>query len=217
LAGWRLVHDLVLEHPGKVVRDEDGVEACRQGGINVRAGAVADHPGVAGLTAVVGGERKISFVVFFGENLYGGEVRGQAGALKLVGLLFGVALGDHNKAVPGSEVGEGGGHVREEFDFLVGNGLGEALDTATLFVGEGDVCELLEAGDQRAAEAAEAIAVRADGSVFDAVEVAANLLWGVNAMVEIGDETGYGTLEVDVVLPKGVVGVDEQGLVGKLT
>jgi hypothetical protein len=166
---------------------------------------------------VVGGKGKISFVVFFGEDFDGREVGGETGALKLVSLLFGVAFGDHNKAVPGSEVGEGGGHVREEFDLLVGNGLGEALDTATLFVGEGDVCELLEAGNQRAAEAAEAIAVRADCSVFDAVEVAANLLWGVDAMVEIGDETGDGTLEVDVVLPEGVVGVDEQGLVGKLT
>jgi hypothetical protein len=29
LAGWRLIDDLVLEHPGKVVWDEDGVEACR--------------------------------------------------------------------------------------------------------------------------------------------------------------------------------------------
>ena len=35
LAGWRLINGLVLEYPGKVVRDEDGVEACCQGGINV--------------------------------------------------------------------------------------------------------------------------------------------------------------------------------------
>jgi hypothetical protein len=34
----------------------------------------------------------------------------------------------------------------------------------------------------------------------------------VNAVVEVGDEAGDGALEVDVVLPEGVVGVDEQGL-----
>ena len=35
-------------------------------------------------------------------------------------------------------------------------------------------------------------------------------------MVEIGDERGDGALEVDVVLPQGVVCVDEQRLVGRL-
>ena len=61
-----------------------------------------------------------------------------------------------------------------------------------------------------------AIAVRADGVVFDAIEVAADLLGAVDAVVEVGDEAGDGTLEVDVVLPKGVVGVDEQGLTGNV-
>ena len=55
-----------------------------------------------------------------------------------------------------------------------------------------------------------------DGVVLDAVEVAANLLGGVDAVVEVGDEAGDGTLEVDVVLPKGIVGVDQQGLIGKV-
>jgi hypothetical protein len=34
-------------------------------------------------------------------------------------------------------------------------------------------------------------------------------------VIEVGDEAGDGALEVDVVLPEGVVGVDEQGLVGR--
>jgi len=42
--------------------------------------------------------------------------------------------------------------------------------------------------------------------------VAANLLGGVDAVVEVGDEAGDGTLEVDVVFPEGIVSVDEQGL-----
>ena len=121
MAGRRLVNDLVLEHPGKVVRDEDGVKAGCQGGINVGARAVADHPGVAGLAAVMGDEGKIGFVVFFGKNFDRREVSGKAGAMKLVGLFFGVAFGDHDEAVAGSEVGKGGGHVREEFDLLIGD------------------------------------------------------------------------------------------------
>lgn len=134
-----LVDYLVLEDPGEVVRDENCVEARREGWVNVGAGAVADHPGVAGFAAVVRGERDIGIVVFFGENLDGTEVRGEAGAFELAGLLFGIAFGDHDEAVPGSEFGESWSHVRQEFDLLVGDGLGEALDASTLFLGQGDV------------------------------------------------------------------------------
>jgi hypothetical protein len=34
----------------------------------------------------------------------------------------------------------------------------------------------------------------------------------VDAVVEVGDEAGDGALEVDVVFPKGIVGVNKQGL-----
>jgi hypothetical protein len=55
LADGGLVDDLVFEDPGEVVGDEDGVKAGREGGVDVGAGAVADHPGIAGFAAVVGG------------------------------------------------------------------------------------------------------------------------------------------------------------------
>ena len=55
--------------------------------------------------------------------------------------------------------------------------------------------------------------MREDGGVLDTVEVPANLLGGVDAVIEVRDETGDGTLEVDVVFPESIVGVDEQGLI----
>jgi hypothetical protein len=114
--------------------------------------------------------------------------------------------------VAGGEVGEGGGDAGEELDLLVGDGLGEADDALMFGRGDGGVGELLEAGDERLAEAVEAVAVGSDGGVLDLVEMAAYLFGGVDAVVEVGDEAGDGALEVDVVLPEGVVGVDEQGL-----
>jgi hypothetical protein len=60
----------------------------------------------------------------------------------------------------------------------------------------------------------QAVAVGEDGGVLDAVEVAADLFGGVDAVIEVGDEAGDGVLEVDVVLPEGIIGVDEQSLVG---
>ena len=214
LAGRWLVDDLVFQDPGEVVGDEDGVEAGAEGGVDVGAGAVADHPGVGGFATVMGCERDIGVVVFFVEDLDGGEVGCEAGALELAGLFFWVSFGDQDEAVAGGEVGEGGGYVGEEFDLLVSDGLGEAFDAAMLLVGEGGVGELLEAGDEGAAEAVQAVAVGEDGGVLDAVEVAADLFGGVDAVIEVGDEAGDGALEVDVVLPEGIVGVDEQGLVG---
>ena len=152
LPGWGLVHDLVLEDPGEVVGDEDRVDASRESWVNVRARAVADHPGVAGLATVVGDQGAVGVVVLFVEDLDGSEVGGEARALELVGLLFGVALSDHDQSVAGGEVGEGRGNVREELDLLVGDGLGEAFDPAVLLGGEGHVGELLEAGNQGVAK-----------------------------------------------------------------
>ena len=213
LACGGLVDDLVLEDPGEVVGNEDGVEAGCECGIDVGARAVADHPGVAGLAAVVGGKGTVGVVMLFWEDLDGREVRGEAGALELAGLLFGVSFGDHDEAVAGGEIGESRGYVGEELDLVVGDGLGKAFDAAVLLGREGRVGELLEAGDEGAAEAVEAVAVGEDGVMLYAVEVAANFFRGVDAMIEVGDEAGDGLLEVDVVLPEGVVGIDEQGLV----
>jgi len=50
--------------------------------------------------------------------------------------------------------------------------------------------------------------------MLDLVEVAADLFGGVDAVIEVGDEAGDGALEVDVVFPEGVIGVDEQSLIG---
>ena len=56
LACRRLVNDLVFENPGKVMRDEDGVQSCTEGRVYVRARAVADHPCIATVTSVVNRE-----------------------------------------------------------------------------------------------------------------------------------------------------------------
>ena len=130
-----LVDDLVLEDPGEVVRDKNCVETCRQGRIDVGAGAVADHPCVAGLAAVVRGEREVGVVVFFRENLDRTEVGGEAGAFELACLLFGIAFGDHDQPVPRSEFCESRSHIGQKLDLLVSDGLGETLDASALFIG----------------------------------------------------------------------------------
>ncbi len=153
--------------------------------------------------------------MLFREHLDGCEVRGEAGAMQLVGLLDLVSLGDQDETVARPEFAESGFDLREKLNLLVGDGLGEALDTAVFLVGERHVRKLFEAGDERAAKAVQTVAVGEDGGVLDPVEVSADLFRGVDAMVEVGDEAGDRPFEVDVVLPEGVVGVDQQSLVSE--
>jgi len=96
-------------------------------------------------------------VVFFGQNLDRGEVGCEAGALELAGLLFRVALGDEDEAMAGGQIGKSWGDIGQELDLLVSDGLGEAFDATMLLFGEGHVCKLLEAGDEGAAEAVQAV------------------------------------------------------------
>src|SRR5487761_766772 len=105
----------------------------------------------------------IGCMMFFGKDLDGAEVRGEAGAAELVGLLGVVSLGDENEAMTGGEVGQGFIYVGQEFDLLIGDGLGEADDALVLFRRDGTISELLEAGDERAAKAVESVAVGRDG------------------------------------------------------
>ena len=208
-----LVEGFVFEDPGEVVGDEDGVEAGGEGGVDVGAGAVADHPGRGGVAGVGGGEGAVGVLVLFGEDLDVEEEVGEAGAAELVVLLGGVALGDEDEAMAGGEVGEREGDGREELDLLVGDGLGEADDAGVALGRDGDVRELLEAGDEGVAEAGQAVAALGDGGALDGVEVFADLFGGVDGVIEVGDKGGDGALKVDVVFPEGVIGVEEEGLV----
>jgi hypothetical protein len=143
-------------------------------------------------------------------------MRCEAGAMQLIGLLILVSLGDENESVTRGEFAERGSNIGKKFDLLIGDGLGKAFNPTVLFVCHGDVAELFEAGDQRPAEAVKAVTVGADSVVFNSVEVAPDLFRGMNAMIKVGDEAGDGTLEVDIVLPKSVVGINQQGLVTRM-
>jgi len=44
----------VLEDPGEVMRNEDGVQSCAEGRVDIGARAVADHPGCGGVAAMMG-------------------------------------------------------------------------------------------------------------------------------------------------------------------
>ncbi len=75
-----LVDDLVLQHPREAVRDEDGVQAGAERGVDVRLGAIADHPGPLKIALVLVSEFAIRSVGLFGQHFDGLEMRSQSGA-----------------------------------------------------------------------------------------------------------------------------------------
>jgi hypothetical protein len=72
---------------------------------------------------------------------------GEAGAFELVVLLVRVALGDHDEAVALLEFVERFLDAGEDFDLLLGDGVGEGDDAGVLFGGDRLVTELLETVD----------------------------------------------------------------------
>jgi hypothetical protein len=56
--------------------------------------------------------------------------------------------------------------------------------------------------------------VREDGFAFDSIQSLSDFSGRVLVVIEIADEGRDGALEVDVVFPEGVVGVDEERLTG---
>ena len=75
--------------------------------------------------------------------------------MEFVGLLGGITLGDEDKTVACGKIGEGLGYAGQKLDLLIGDGLSKADDALVLLWCDGCICELLEAGDEGAAEAAE--------------------------------------------------------------
>jgi hypothetical protein len=58
----------------------------------------------------------------------------------------------------------------------------------------------------------QAVAVRYDAFALHIIQNCPNLLGRKFVMIEEGNEFGDGALEIDVIFPEGVIGVDEESL-----
>src|SRR5262249_40495507 len=76
----RLSHFLVLEDPGVIVRNKYRIKPSRERWIDIRLGAVADHPRLFRHEIMLAHDRAIFVCVFLRHNLHGGKKFLQAGA-----------------------------------------------------------------------------------------------------------------------------------------
>ena len=103
-------------------------------------------------------------------------------------------------------------HFGQILDGLIGNGVGKAVNLSVQLRRDRFNAQAFEGVDQRMREAVQAIAMCHDAFALHVVEHFAHLLGRELVMIQKGNEAGDGPLEVNVVLPERVVGVDEEGL-----
>src|SRR5271165_4625420 len=105
-------HLAALQLPRVMVRHEDRVQTGGERGIDVRLGAVADHPRLLAQQRVLLDDRGVGGGVLLGDHFSRHEMLLQAGALQLAGLFGDVALGEQEKMVAPGQFGEGLGYLR---------------------------------------------------------------------------------------------------------
>ncbi len=203
---------LVFHVPGVLMRDVDGVESDFEGGIDVAARGIADHPAVGFDDFVFRDEAGVRDGIFFVDDFDGFEEALQAGALDFGGLLGGFALGEKNEAMAFGEIGERFRDAVENFWWRAFE-----VDDAIVNFGErfafGEMLGELHVGFfERTAEAANAVAVLADIFAFGFVEDVANVSAGETAGFDESDEVLDEVLEENIVFPERVVGVDEESV-----
>jgi len=154
--------------------------------------------------------------MFLGENLHCLEESCEPGTLQFVLLLFVVTLCDDDKAMALRKNAQSFGYAREKFHLLFGDGVHETDNPVVLFLSQGRKSQVFKTLDKGPPKALEAVTVFLNRLPFDGVQVFADFVGSVNAVIQIGDEGTDRTFEVDVVFPQGIVGVEEQRLTGKI-
>ena len=134
----------------------------------------------------------------------------ESGAIQLVDLLGSVALRHQRQVVAVAELGEGLQHVRNEADRMLANPVGHAMEPKPLVRRCRSLAQGLEALDQVVGEVLRAVAVFLDIATFDLIQRLPHLHGGEFAVVDVSDEFLDRLLEEDVVLPEGVVGIEEE-------
>src|SRR5579864_3137158 len=112
------------------------------------------------------------------------------------------------------EVLQSVGNFRKKLDVVILDDPRKAEHLLVQFGRYGKRAQPLKGVDQGVGEAVQAVAVLDDAFTLDVVEDFAHLLGSEFVMIQERDEPGDGALEVDVVFPEGVVGVDEESLGG---
>src|SRR5215471_1418151 len=202
----------LLQLPGGCVRDEDGVESRRKGRIDVAARAVPHHPATGLNDAMLAHQPLVSGYFLLSHNLDGLEESLEARALGLRGLFGGLTLGEENQPVALGKVGERLGYALEDMRGCLLERPDHPVHVLYHFAPGHVPRELQIRLFEGSPEAAHSVAVLADVRPLSLVQDPADVVPGESEWLHLGDKLLDALLKEDVVLPKGIVGINEQRL-----
>jgi hypothetical protein len=203
---------LVLQDPGVAVRHKNRVQTGRHRGIDIRLRTVADHPR--------GIERQLMFFdhapvcswIFLGDNLDRGKIFLQAGALDLSRLLGDRSLGHQDQPMALRQVLQRLQHFRQQLHRMIGDAMRKAIDLRVQLRRHRLRAQTFKRSDQRMRKAVQSVPVFHNALALHVVEHSAHLLGRKLVVIQKRDEARDRPLEINIVLPQRIVGVDEKGL-----
>src|ERR1022692_2639946 len=193
---------------------EDGMQAGFERRVDVRFRAVANHPGAPRIEPALIHQAPIGRGILLLHDGRMTEEASQAGAVDLQLLLLGMALGKQRQAMPASQIFEGFGNARDHFHGALEDAPGKRHHGVQVRRADGALRQVLVALLQVAGKVQGAVAVYAIVGLFDLIQYATHLWRRESGMVQESDKLLERALEVDIVLPERVVGVDQKELAG---
>ena len=95
---------------------------------------------------------------------------------------------------------------------MLGNTVSKAVNCLVQLGRERVDCKAFEGLHQGVREAVQSVSVGENAFALHVVQHFAHLLWGILVMLQKRNKLRNGTLEVNVVFPERVIGIDEQRL-----
>ncbi len=124
----------------------------------------------------------------------------------------GCAFGHQDKMVPGGQVLQCLGHSGAHFNRMLGDDVRESDDGFVQRRRERFYGQAFKSLCQSVGEAVQSVTVADDALPLYFIQDFANFGGRIFVMIQERDEIGDGAFEIDVVFPKRVIGIDEQGL-----
>src|SRR5450759_4323012 len=205
---------LFLQHPGMRVRHEHRVQPRFQRRIHVRFRAVADHPRDRRVHPALHHQAPVRRRIFLFHDRRVLEEPTQAGAVDLQLLFVHMPLGEEREIVPSRQVAERFRDPRNHLHGAFQNALGEAHHRPQIFRAYFPFHQVLVTLPQIAAEIQRAVPVDLGVGPFHLVQNVADLLRRHRRMIQERHKLLERALEVDIVLPERVVGIDHEVLAG---
>src|SRR5437879_6441627 len=210
--GLRTRHFFMFKNPRISVWHEHRIHSCGQGRIDVRLWAVAHHPAGFGEQIVFRNDLSINSHILLRDDLYRREVLLQTGALDFSSLLRNCALGHQNQVMSLGKIAQRFRDSWNDLDGMLGNGMSKAIDGFVQRRSERLDRQALEGIDQSVSKTVQPIPMLEDALTLDVVQDCKYLLRRLLVMIQERDEVRDRPLEVDIVLPERVVGINEEML-----